>query len=252
MADHARLVTIGVSHYCEKARWGLEWAGVGFVEEAHAPGMHFLATRRAGGRSAPVLVWDGRTLTDSTDILRAADAKAASGRRLYPENEAERREVDALEEDFDEKLGPAVRRVIYHLLFARRDQALPVMGGGAPRGERAALAIVYPLLRAGMRRAMKIDDLGAERSRQVIDRVFEDVAQRLEGGRRYLVGDRFTAADLTLAALAAPAVLPADYGVPLPRLDQASPAIQDFVTRHRATPAGQHALRMYREHRRAR
>ena len=43
MRDRARLVTIGISHFCEKARWGLEWTGVRYVEEAHAPGMHFLA-----------------------------------------------------------------------------------------------------------------------------------------------------------------------------------------------------------------
>ena len=84
----------------------------------------------------------------------------------------------------------------------------------------------------------------------MIDRVFEDIAARLAGGRRYLVGDRFTAADLTLAALAAPALLPAGYGVRLPEPSGTSPAIAELVLRLRASPAGEHALRMYREHRR--
>ena len=63
----------------------------------------------------------------------------------------------------------------------------------------------------------------------MIDRVFEDIAARLAGGRRYLVGDRFTAADLTLAALAAPALLPAGYGVRLPEPSGTSPAMNGYI-----------------------
>ena len=44
-----RLVTIPISHYCEKARWALERAGIGYREEPHVQGIHQLAARRAGG-----------------------------------------------------------------------------------------------------------------------------------------------------------------------------------------------------------
>jgi glutathione S-transferase len=44
-----RLVTIPISHYCEKARWALDRAGVPYREEAHIQAVHRLATRRAGG-----------------------------------------------------------------------------------------------------------------------------------------------------------------------------------------------------------
>ena len=39
------------------------------------------------------------------------------------------------------------------------------------------------------------------------------MAEMLADGRPFLLGDRFTAADLTFAALAAPVVLPPRYGV---------------------------------------
>ena len=35
-----RLITIPMSHYCEKARWGLAHAGVEYVEEAHLQVFH--------------------------------------------------------------------------------------------------------------------------------------------------------------------------------------------------------------------
>ena len=45
-----RLVTIPISHYCEKARWALDRAGMPYREERHVQGIHRLAARRAGGR----------------------------------------------------------------------------------------------------------------------------------------------------------------------------------------------------------
>jgi glutathione S-transferase len=63
------------------------------------------------------------------------------------------------------------------------------------------------------------------------------------------VGSEFSAADLTFAALAAPTVLPRNYGSPLPTLDQLPDAMLKVVEECRATPAGEFVLRMYGEHR---
>ena len=43
------LVTIPFSHYCEKARWALDRAGLAYEERAHLPLAHYLPARRAGG-----------------------------------------------------------------------------------------------------------------------------------------------------------------------------------------------------------
>lgn len=63
----------------------------------------------------------------------------------------------------------------------------------------------------------------------------------------YLVGGRFTAADLTFAAMAAVVLHPPQYGAYLGGLDglpYGHPAAE-----LRRTAAGQHALRMYELHR---
>lgn len=70
MSTPYRLITIPPSHYCEKARWALETAGVDFREERHPPLLHLRSVRAAGGRhSTPVLRGRGVVVTDSTDIL---------------------------------------------------------------------------------------------------------------------------------------------------------------------------------------
>ena len=79
---------------------------------------------------------------------------------------------------------------------------------------------------------------------------FDAVAERLGDGRPYLCGDRFTAADLTFAALAASVLMPPEYGVPLPQPEELPVAMAEAVREFRAHPAGAHALAMYRDERR--
>jgi glutathione S-transferase len=79
--------------------------------------------------------------------------------------------------------------------------------------------------------------------------VFDEIAERLCDGRRFLVDDRFTAADLTFAALAAPVLLPERYGSPLPPPEAMPDAMSREVSRLRDHPAGIFAARLYREER---
>ena len=124
------------------------------------------------------------------------------------------------------------------------------MSHGVPAYQRLLLRVGFPLLRAGMRRAMRIDAPGAERSLAKVLRVFEAVGERLADGRPFLVGDRFGAADLTFAALAAPALALAGYFVPLPALGDLPSGAADLARTLHEMPAGAFAARMYREHRR--
>src|SRR3984957_12165422 len=81
------LVTIPFSHFCEKARWALDYARAPYDEEGHVPGLHRRAVARACGKagSVPVLVLDGEgVLDDSGLIVRWADARATSDRKLLP------------------------------------------------------------------------------------------------------------------------------------------------------------------------
>jgi hypothetical protein len=51
----AILITIPLSHYCEKARWALGRVALPYKEAPHAPLLHRLATMRNDGGSVPML-----------------------------------------------------------------------------------------------------------------------------------------------------------------------------------------------------
>lgn len=245
------LITIPISHYCEKARWALERAGVAYRERAHLQLIHWVAVRRAGGgRTVPVLVCGDRVLADSAEIVELADQLAPPARRLYPEDPHAAGEVRSLERDFDSRLGPHGRRWTYHGLHGRRDLALAYGCTGVPAWERRVLWLAYPLVVRGIDRHLEITPATAKQSEAEVRSTFDQVAQRLEDGRPHLCGERFTAADLTFSALAASVLMPPEYGVPLPQPDELPGPMASVVRELRAHPAGAYAMAMFRDHRR--
>jgi glutathione S-transferase len=216
------LITIPISHFCEKARWALDRAGVRYRERAHLQLIHWLAVRRAGGgTTVPVLVCGDRVLADS-----------------------------ALQRDFDTNLGPHGRRWMYNELRGRRDLAIAYGCTGVPTWERRALALAYPAMARVIDRFLDITAATAAQSEAQVRRVFHTVAMRLSDNRPYLCGERFTAADLTFAALAASVLMPPGYGVPLPQPEELPAATAAVVREFRAHTAGAHALAMFRDERR--
>ncbi|MBL4849148.1 MAG: glutathione S-transferase [Planctomycetes bacterium] len=245
-----RLITIGVSHYCEKARWALERLALPYREERYPPLIHVAACLSAGGgRTAPVLCDQGRAYADSSDILAHLDRRAAPAERLYPSDPVARAEVERLEDRFDEVLGPHVRRYLYgHILGERFADDLLCLDV-SPSSNRA-YRWGRPLVHGLMRKAMAISPASTERSRNKCWDVFDEVAEILADGRTYLSGGRFSAADLTFAALGAALVTPPrGYGVRLPSLAELPPALAEESRRFQVHPAGEFILRLYAEDR---
>ncbi len=251
MSERPILITIPISHYCEKARWALERAGVDYEERAHLQLLHWIPVARAGGgKTAPVLVWGDRVFADSADIVAEAAAQAPPGHGLFPEDPAAAGEVRALERDFDARLGPEGRRWMYDGLRGRRDIAVAYACTGVPAWQRRALPLAYPLVARVIDRYLDVTPATAARSEAEVRATFDDVAERLADGRPYLCGERFSAADLTFASLAAAVLMPPEYGVPLPQPDELPTAMAATIRELRAHPAGRHALRMVRAARR--
>jgi glutathione S-transferase len=244
----ARLITIPFSHYCEKARWALDATGIAYREEPHAPIAHLRATRAVGGKTVPVLVHEGGVLCDSTDIAHHASALASPERRLVPDDGDARARVLALEEEFDETLGEDARLLAYYHLLTDPKAARGFVGRMLPIRIPLAAYVVTPLFRAMIFRKYRVSRENARLAEERVRALFARLGDTVEK-EGYLVGGRFTLADLTLAALSAPMLAPPEHPVtgrmprpPAPSLDALRADLGD-------TAIGRHALRMYKEHR---
>jgi glutathione S-transferase len=118
-----------------------------------------------------------------------------------------------------------------------------------PRWEKSLLKVARPFAVRFLKRGLKIDDVGKERSQKKIDETFERVGDVLRDGRRYLTGDRFTVADLTFASLCAPILLPAEHPVQKFELERFPAEARTQIDQWRHTRAGQFALRLYADER---
>ncbi len=242
------LITIPISHFCEKARWALDRAELRYVERRYLQVLHAWPAKRAGGRSSvPVLITDDGVLKDSADILRFADE---NGAQLYPKEAAARDEVLALEKPLNEVLGPQGRLWMYAHFLTNQALVRKYGATGAPPWQKRLFPWVRPGVVGVLRRYIGGSADASVRAAEDVDRIFDQFAEQLsKGSGEYLWGARFTAADLTFAALAAPAVMPLQYGVELPSLDELPDVPRARIERWRAHPAGRHALRMFEQER---
>jgi glutathione S-transferase len=254
-----QLTSIAFSHYVEKARWALDRFSVAYEDKRYLPFVHFAAvyrvTRGKHGRadkassrfSTPVLTTPaGDVLTDSAEILRYVSERFAPPEHtLYPAPEAA-----LLEQRLHDELGPHTRRAAYGALFSDPSLLRDIARHNVDRVQATAFIAVLPVVVNALRKALHVNDAAVARSIDKLRREFDEVGKRLADGRPYLIGDRFSAADIAFASLAAPAVFPAEYSAWMPDVSRLPASARAMVQELRATPAGAHAMRMFREERR--
>jgi glutathione S-transferase len=209
-----------VSHYNEKVRWALDYKGIRHVRRAADPGRHRSIARRLTGEATfPVLVVNGEAIGDSTRIIEALEHSHPEP-ALYPDDPVLRDRALAIEEYFDEELGPHMRLlVLSHMLPSAKLTLGAFFPDLAPHRRLMARA-TFPVHRRRAATIFGIDDASVERAWGKVREAGECFREELEPSG-YLVGDEFTVADLTVAALVAPAVAPDAFPYPQPQREHA-------------------------------
>lgn len=205
------LYHLAVSHYSEKARWALDFKGLPYRSRLLTPVLHVLHSRWVGGRGTVPVLRDSEarvTLGDSTDVFHYLE-RVQPQPPLFPDDAERAARVWELEEFFDEHAGRHVSGFLYHQVLDHPSVVRGAWSAGLPWHRRLLVSAMLPLVRPALRRARGINAESARAHRQgAIDALDQLESWLHETGSGYLVGDRFTAADLTAAALLAPAVRP--------------------------------------------
>jgi glutathione S-transferase len=243
---------ISVSHYSEKVRWALDHKRVPHKRRAVSiPGLHIPASMlltRGASQTFPVLEIDGRAIGDSTEIIAALEQRHPE-RPLYPADPTQRRRALELEDFFDEELGPHVRLLAFHELGKdpKRFEAVIARTTPGPVARLGSGAVTYARTYTSLRFGVR-DEEAAEIARGKIVAALDRLEAEL-GPSGYLVGDSFSVADLSAAALFFPLVLPDEGPVPT---DEPPPAgMESFRAPLQERPGYRWVEETFRKHRRA-
>jgi len=234
------------SNYNEKARWALDFKGVPHRRRSLMPGWPRSLWMSRGDRTLPVVDLDGRRVMDSTRIIAALEQRFPEP-ALYPQEAEERRRALELEDFFDEHTGHDMRRVGFWEARGDLPYALRFMTTDQPRiaaaVARVGLRATFPLVWRYMSARYAFDEEAVARSRETLQRGLDRIEAERDGGD-YLVGQSFTVADLTAAALLYPLVWPPEFPYGLPE----SPR-WDFMEPIRGHPALDWIGETWRRHR---
>ena len=234
------------SHFNEKARWALDFKRIPHIRNSLIPGFHIAVIKPLTGQTqVPVVKLNGTVICGSGAIIDALE-RAYPEPSLYPADEAERRRALELQTYFDEELGPYIRRWVFFMARDNPEFVREAFASHASAPTRLANRMMSPLIRPLMRRLMDI----TPESSEAAHRKMLEAMDRLEHELRpsgYLVGDRFTVADLTAAALLSPLARPPQFPY---RPDLALPEpIAAVRNQLESRPAMQWTLQIYRQHR---
>ena len=201
-----QLITFGMSHYCEKARWALDWHRVDYDEIGWPPGVHVILAKRCGAKDTtlPILLDGKRVIQGSDAIIDWADQQAQdSSRRL---TFASAREI---ERRADDGVGINVRRLAYaEILPEAPHLAKPALFAKASPLHRLIGNIMWPVTRKIMMKMYEIRPGAAQESRANLNVELDWLDSLLADGRQYLSDGRFSRADITVASLLGPFARP--------------------------------------------
>jgi len=220
------LIELYPSPFSERVRWVLELKGLSYRRTPYVPVADEEAHRaKTGIPTAPVLVADGEVVGDSDRSVDWIEARHPAP-PLVPTTPRERAQVRAWELLATETLAPAARLVLIGRYKAMNLQPLADHFAAKYHWTETEERRVEGLLRA------TLPELAAA------------VATA-----PYLVGDAFTRADLTVAAMLTPAI-----GLPPQELFAMDPALRPMFgipvgTDPAVAPLLAWRDRMYREHR---
>jgi len=207
------LYTFAMSHYSEKIRWTLDASHIAFTEVCMTPVFHMapaLAMGRRGQTTLPILKTPTEAIQDSPRIVDWL-ARTQTPFALLPADLAT--EVRAVERRFD-AIGKDVARALYAGGFGHADaQIRDLWTAHASPLQALVVRVGYPLIRWGFRQKLQIHAQRTALAQQRINEAMDWLEDRIAQQGLYLVGGRFTVADITAASLLAPIACPDEHPV---------------------------------------
>jgi glutathione S-transferase len=196
------------SHYNEKARWALDYKKVRHTRKTFLPGPHAGPVKKLTGKTeVPVVLFGDEIVAGSARIIDELERRYPDP-ALYPSDAADRARALEIQSYFDDEVGPAIRTALFSVMIHDPGYLCRVFSSHRSRAVQLGYRAMFPIASRMIAKSMGINDPEiVKRAYAATEKALEFVAAEVAPSG-YLVGDRFTVADLTCAALLAPGADP--------------------------------------------
>ncbi|HXH02112.1 MAG TPA: glutathione S-transferase [Candidatus Competibacteraceae bacterium] len=205
-----------ISHFCEKARWALDYKGIPWRARNLLPGPHLRTTRRlARDSSVPLLVDGERVIQGSSAIIDYLEQQRPEP-ALTPRTGNLASLAREWEIFLDQEIGIHLRRYFFHYWLAEPELLRPLLLQGASGPGVLLYRLGFSQVRRLMRSSMNITPETAELSRQRVLAALRRL-DAVVARQPFVVAGGFSRADLTAAALLGPLCRAEGYGIVWPQ-----------------------------------
>lgn len=235
-----------ISHYCEKVRWALDYKKIPYTLKNLIPGPHIVTTRRIAPQTSVPILKDGEMIIQGSGAIISYLDQMYPERPLTPSDPTLKKEALELEKYFDTEIGMHLRRYIYNTILPRRDIVEPMLLAQGPAWGPKVYRVIFPLVRFLMKKSMNINPESAARSEVRLRSAMEKI-NGMVAKKQFLIGNQFSRADITAAALLAPLCWPKEHAFPWPK--SVPEPLAGFRKEWELTASYQWVLKMYQDYR---
>lgn len=212
-----KLLEFPHSHYCEKARWALDYKSIPYSRVAILPGFHLRTIRRYAPRTTvPVLLTDEQAVQGSSEIIDFLDQHYPD-RQLTPQSPQDQQYCQQLESELSDKVGEPIRTILYDRLLHHPEFIRYCFTHTLSGPKQFLFRLYYPLLKKLMHQAYVTSDEKVAEARSRFDQSLEELAAEI-GSKQYLLEERFTRADLSVCAMLSLLILPPQFPLQWPQI----------------------------------
>ncbi|WP_107040367.1 cytochrome P450 [Brumimicrobium mesophilum] len=247
------LISCSISGESEIARWVMDINQIKHNNVVSNPGffnqLAYKYTNDKQAKNEPIYQQTDKLIYGAKSIIHLFDQQIPKNRRLFPTDENHNIIIDNYYKEFTEELDGYIWSYIFSELFRSERDTKIFFKKSASFSQKLIYNFGLKSIKKTLESEYKIKDLNPIISLVEINKIFDKIDSVLEDGRHYLVGDKLSAADIALASIAGPLILPVEFGGTTLKFGEISEELREQIFKLRARPTGQFIMKLYQSDR---